>query len=126
MVSVQERLEELRDPLAKNLCVARRRQDGWLQNRADFLDNAIHSLCPAAHGLDHVLDVVALLVGARGQFVDAVQHLAAVLDQQRNLGFEFCQRLRHPFGVLAQLKYSRNTARDEQHNRDRCEKEGDL
>jgi hypothetical protein len=66
LVSIKEYLKELRDPLANNLCVARHRQDGWLQNRADFIDNAIRSLCPAAHGLDYALDVITLLVGAHG------------------------------------------------------------
>ena len=66
MVSFQKRLKELRDPPAKNLYIAHHRQDAWLQNRANFLDNAIRALRPAAHGLDHVFDLVKLLVGAGG------------------------------------------------------------
>jgi hypothetical protein len=122
MVSIQERLQELRDPLAKNLCIARRCEDGWLQNRANFLDDAIGSLGPTAHGLDDAFDIVALLVGARGQFVDVVQHPATVLEQRRNLGFEFRQRLRHACGVLAQLQDCRYAERDENHDSDGCEK----
>jgi len=125
-VSIQERLQEHRDPLAKNLCVACRGENGWLQNRADLLDNTIGSVGPSAYGLDDVLDIVALLIGACGEFVDVVQQLAAILDEQRDLGFEFRQRLRHLCGTLPQLEQYRNADPDEDHDGYGREKEGNL
>jgi hypothetical protein len=126
MISVQEYLKKLRDSLAKNVRVARDREDGWLQNRADFIDNAIGPLRPTAHGLDHMLDLVTLPVDVRGQLVDVVQQLVGVMDQERNLGFEFPHCLRHPGGVLTELEHGWDAARNEDHDRDGCKEQGDL
>ena len=79
-----------------------------------------------AHGPQHVMNVVQLLVSPRGEGVDVPHQLPAVLDENREVRLRLPGRGHQLVEPAPGLERDWNETRHQHDQRDRCEKHRHL